>query len=135
MKPFIGLALVVLALAGCGGSGGGGSDPINPNPSPYAGRWSGTFSDQIPVNGSGTLTLNVTDDGAWTLNARNNTTARDVTGTGTISDSGVLAGQVQNANATASVTGTLELEGGTLSGAVILTTASGSNQLNVTLHR
>ena len=134
--------VVASALIGCGGGGAGpgGTGTTDGTTggiaSPYRGTWEGTFADQIPVNGQGTMRVVVDADGKYTVQARNNTTARDITGSGTISGSGQLSGSVTNGNTQATVTGTVTLgqAGSQLTGHAYLTTAQGNtSQLNVTL--
>jgi hypothetical protein len=117
------------ANLGSGGGGGGGS-------SPYAGSWSGTFQDQIPVNGSGPITMAIEGSGKFTATGHNNRTGTDFTGSGTVSGSGNVVGTLKIGSTDATVTGQLFLRAGPKIEGTVYASANGkTQQLNLELQK
>lgn len=131
------ILFVSLAVIGCGGTGAGIGDPGGGGgtASPFAGRWSGTFEDQIPVNGSGPISMNISRQGNWTATGRNNRLHTDITGSGSIDALGNLSGTMSNGVATGNVSGQLALSDNSMTGPVFITNSQGFSQVNVELSR
>lgn len=132
MKTLV-IGLLALIAIGCGGSnsglgnGGGGS-------SPYAGKWAGTFKDQVPVNGQGTLAIDVAGSGDFTASGRNTKTGTDFTAAGKITDTGKLSGTLTSGSVTATLSGQLAIgPPSKLTGSVYATRGSSTQQLNIDL--
>ena len=103
--------------------------------SPYRGDWSGTFQDQIPSNGSGTLRMAVDGTGSFNGSGRNNLKRADFSVRGQLSATGLVSGTMTSGSLTGQLSGQLAVDGNKLTGNVIVVASGSTSQLNVVLAR
>lgn len=127
------LAVLALIAIGCGG---GGSDPTPTTQAhPYAGHWSGTFQDQIPVNGRGTLALTVDDAGRFSGGGTNTLKHADFTVSGQFDPVGNVSGSMSSGGQQADLTGQLVVDARGIGGTVTVAGTGSTSQLHVELAR
>ncbi len=97
-------ALLTVALAGCGGSGS------SSKPSPFAGSYSGTFTDP-GNNQSGTFTLSVAMNGQTTGSIQNTTTGAHGPVSGSVNNDGTVTLTITYPNQTITDKGVVTFSG------------------------
>ena len=95
----LGALIIGFTLQGCGGSNSGAPA------SPYTGNYTGTFSTTDPQ--SGTITIIVAPNGGITGYGHNNTTAKDLVLSGSVTKTGTAYFVFTYSGSTISATGTV----------------------------
>lgn len=135
------LAMTVLALIGCGGSGGGdgGTTTGGGNPSPFNGRWRGTYEGVLTDDPKGTIEMTFASNGSFQATATETNSGDKTTASGNIKDDGTLTGSAVSGGASATVGGKLELDGSgagaTVSGYINLTSGDNFQQYVLQMRR
>ena len=124
---------VMVALVGCAGNGG----PTLFSDTDFVGDWSGTWTSNSTLAGSGTAMVSIDEDGNFTGTSVQTGGSSPATLTGTMMVNGTFSGTLQfSSGSPIAATGTFTNPStNTLTGTLIQGTGSNTLEINYTMNR